>query len=529
MLEGIAIILTIVLFWILLYICINGVVNFSNFFSPFGKGKTTEGFSSALMYDVISVNEEKGDDINSPPFGYIAGTGINEGKFVSIFPLEEIPTSGIKYGYQRVTTSAGDKMVPVTEDAIYAAVEKANTALLGSEIMTIPIIVHREKTTTTNIVGIDDVRSIMRQVELAFFNNNAPGKTNLYINWKVEEGADFIDNTTDASKKIDIAAYNNYLLSRSSIDNLNMYGKTPHLFILDKNSKISEGGAAFSYLTENPENPSFVVFQGNSINQGRISNIDEKPFIQELCKLLGLRSDEGIDALNVMGSSTSGLVIDISQQITLKQQGSLLAIKKEDSSQVKMSDETKALLDKVEETQKDYKDNYYDTIQYRDSEEEIRAQMKEEGTGVAYVIDKDGNRVALGKASTQPNQLYHTVGSYPFGSANYVPKYDDAVYLSKLTGETTATTLEDTADMKGGFCKQEANFPLKIDEKCRSLDKDNCASTSCCVLLGGAKCVAGNTEGPTLSKYYSDSTIANRDYYYYLGKCYGHCPERDPL
>lgn len=525
MLTGVVIILTIILFWILIYICINGVVNFSKYLSPFERTKTTEGFSSTIMYDVI----RKTEDMTEPPFGYVVGSGINEGKFVSVFPLEEIPSSGVKYGYERVTTSAGDKMVPITEDAIYTAVETANTALLGSDMMTIPIIVHREKTTTKNIVGIDDVRSIIRQVELAFFNNSAPGKKNLFINWKVEEGTDFVDNTDDASKKTDTDTYNNYLLTRNPIDKLSMYGKTPHLFILDKNEKIDGGGAAFSYLSETLENPSFVVFQGNSLNQGRISNIDEKPFIQELCKLLGLRSDEGLDVLNVMGSSTSGLDIDMSQQITLKQQGSLLAIKKEDSSQVNMSEETKDLIDKVEETQKDYKDNYYDTVQYRDSEEEIRAQMKEEGTGLAYVIDKDGNRVALGKASTQPNQLYHTVGSYPFGSANYVPKYDDAVYLSKLTGETTATTLEDTADMKGGFCKQEANFPLKIDEKCRALDKNNCASTSCCVLLGGAKCVAGNVEGPTLSKYYSDSTIVNRDYYYYQGKCYGHCPERDPL
>ena len=155
--------------------------------------------------------------------------------------------------------------------------------------------------------------------------------------------------------------------------------------------------------------------------------------------------------------------------------------------------------------------------------------MKQDGTDAAYVVDQNGNRVALSKVKTQPDQLYYTAGSYPFGSANYVPNYEDSVYLSKLTGETMATPLENTAAMKGGFCTQEAHNPLKIDEMCQAMDKNKCASTSCCVLLGGAKCVGGTGNGPTMTGHYSDVTIRDRDYYYYQGKCYGNCPQHNPF
>ena len=61
-------------------------------------------------------------------------------------------------------------------------------------------------------------------------------------------------------------------------------------------------------------------------------------------------------------------------------------------------------------------------------------------------------------------------------------------------------------------------------EECGKLEKDACASTSCCVLLGGSRCVGGNEKGPTMKANYGDITIINRDHYFYKGKCYGNCP-----
>ena len=64
---------------------------------------------------------------------------------------------------------------------------------------------------------------------------------------------------------------------------------------------------------------------------------------------------------------------------------------------------------------------------------------------------------------------------------------------------------------------------MKIEETCMKMDKNQCASTQCCVLLGGSKCVAGNEQGPLNKTQYSDPLLKNREYYYYMSKCYGHC------
>ena len=76
----------------------------------------------------------------------------------------------------------------------------------------------------------------------------------------------------------------------------------------------------------------------------------------------------------------------------------------------------------------------------------------------------------------------------------------------------------------GGFCEYHKHSPIKIEEECGKLEKDACASTSCCVLLGGSRCVGGNENGPTMKANYGDITILNRDHYFYKGKCYGNCP-----
>jgi hypothetical protein len=64
-----------------------------------------------------------------------------------------------------------------------------------------------------------------------------------------------------------------------------------------------------------------------------------------------------------------------------------------------------------------------------------------------------------------------------------------------------------------------------LEEKCNAVAPESCASTSCCVLLGGEKCVSGNENGPYMTANYTDYTLTarNKDFYYYQGKCYGNC------
>jgi len=76
-----------------------------------------------------------------------------------------------------------------------------------------------------------------------------------------------------------------------------------------------------------------------------------------------------------------------------------------------------------------------------------------------------------------------------------------------------------------GFCEKYRDQPIELEKRCQAMDKNTCASTSCCVLLGGQKCVHGDEYGPTAKANYSDIFVTNRDYYYYKGMCYGVCPK----
>ena len=72
------------------------------------------------------------------------------------------------------------------------------------------------------------------------------------------------------------------------------------------------------------------------------------------------------------------------------------------------------------------------------------------------------------------------------------------------------------------FCKSNS---ASLKESCAKLTKKNCNSTSCCVVLNGKDCVAGNQDGPTFkTESGQDITV---DYYYYQNKCYGNgCPTK---
>jgi hypothetical protein len=118
-------------------------------------------------------------------------------------------------------------------------------------------------------------------------------------------------------------------------------------------------------------------------------------------------------------------------------------------------------------------------------------------------------------------------GSFSNNTGNYVPNYENSIYLSKTTGQSYMAPVIPLPAFSSsmpqnplGFC---GDTTQNMEDNCNSLPAGVCASTQCCVLLGGKKCVAGNQFGPTMGSNYSDMLIPNRDYYYYSGKCYGNC------
>jgi len=147
-----------------------------------------------------------------------------------------------------------------------------------------------------------------------------------------------------------------------------------------------------------------------------------------------------------------------------------------------------------------------------------------DAAGVAFVAGTDGKMVALkptGDLGAGPT--YYQPGSYKFGSATYVPSYEDSVYLSKTTGQSSTSSYLDAATMKGGACSYYKDQPKKLEEMCLAVDNNNCGAMSCCVLLGGSKCVSGSALGPHNKLNYGDITLRDKDYYYHDGKCYGNC------
>jgi hypothetical protein len=147
--------------------------------------------------------------------------------------------------------------------------------------------------------------------------------------------------------------------------------------------------------------------------------------------------------------------------------------------------------------------------------------------GTYYQYDQNGNMIEIQNTEAEFSPvLYYVPGAYKFGSSNYVPNYEDSVYLSRTTRQSQTTPVYNTASMLGGFCAQYKNDTNALEEKCAALDLNACASTSCCALLGGQKCVAGNENGPKNLANYTDYSLKNRDFYYYQGKCYGNCQNK---
>jgi len=162
---------------------------------------------------------------------------------------------------------------------------------------------------------------------------------------------------------------------------------------------------------------------------------------------------------------------------------------------------------------------YHDDLQATGSNNIYNTEM-----GKAQVYDVNGNLVDVVSNAVQGNIVYYQPGSYKYGATSYVPYYEDSVFLSRSINAIVNTPTYVTTNVGGGFCNKYKTDSIKLEEQCNIINNETCAATTCCVLLGGQKCVAGGESGPTMKDNYSDFKILNKDFYYYQGKCYGNCP-----
>lgn len=179
-------------------------------------------------------------------------------------------------------------------------------------------------------------------------------------------------------------------------------------------------------------------------------------------------------------------------------------------------------LDSSSTSNSNYNSDNYDMTYHADPTKQTQQDSSTAGVGKMW-IDISGSLVAVPYSDISNTTLYHSSGSYTFNPPAYVPNYEESVFLSKLTNEPTTSYTHNLATNQNGFCASTQTSTIERDKNCNSLDKNVCASTDCCILLGGEKCIAGNQNGPTNKTHYSDITIQNRDYYYYKGDCFGNC------
>lgn len=162
---------------------------------------------------------------------------------------------------------------------------------------------------------------------------------------------------------------------------------------------------------------------------------------------------------------------------------------------------------------------YHDDLQSIGSNNIYNTKM-----GSAKVYDVKGDLIDVVSNAVQDKIVYYQPGSFKYGASSYVPYYEDSVFLHKGMNAYINRPVYETSSQGSGICNTYKNDINALEDKCNSIDNDTCAATTCCVLLGGQKCVAGDKYGPSLKSNYSDFMIVNKDFYYYQGKCHGNCP-----
>ena len=283
----------------------------------------------------------------------------------------------------------------------------------------------------------------------------------------------YVDSTTGLTKRVSAQIASGYYIDASGYLGAVPYGYSASK---DKRSYVPLSNAAQFSLAVNVNE--------NAILDASINIIQSK--------------------INANPPPDSATLLDLQQQLAKLQQQKVTNI---DSNKVSSSN---------------YNSNNYDITYHADPLKEKQGDESSAGPGKMWV-KIDGKLVSVPYNDVSNTTLYNSPGTYQFNSASYVPNYEESVFLSKLTNEPTTAKVSNLPVNEQGFCESTKSSVIERDAKCNALDKNVCSSTSCCVLLGGEKCVAGDASGPSVKSNYSDTTIINRDYYYYQGKCYGNC------
>lgn len=171
-----------------------------------------------------------------------------------------------------------------------------------------------------------------------------------------------------------------------------------------------------------------------------------------------------------------------------------------------------------------YDSNNYDVEYHNDlTDKNAQTGIYDTKFGSMFVKSDKGEIIEVPYQKDQVLSTYYEPGSFVYNASSYVPNYEDSILLTKTLGKENLKPMGITTDITGGFCNQMKNDPTAMEQTCDKIPANQCSSTTCCVLIGGQKCVAGDKYGPNNRANFTDPYLVNKDFYYYLGKCYGNC------
>ena len=151
------------------------VLSYLNWKNQEGFTSTTYEYAYTNKYDSTRTDIHPHGKKNVLPYGYMDphvdqnGVDIvpNQGeihRYRSVFALELMPANGVApFGYEK--SSDGRYIIPTTQDTIYAAIQKSNTALIGGTMVEVPL----------TIIGHNDVNNRKRNMTNLAFATDVSG------------------------------------------------------------------------------------------------------------------------------------------------------------------------------------------------------------------------------------------------------------------------------------------------------------------------------------------------------------------
>ena len=98
---------------------------------------------------------------------------------------------------------------------------------------------------------------------------------------------------------------------------------------------------------------------------------------------------------------------------------------------------------------------------------------------------------------------------------------------NKNIGKVVTIEAMSDSSFAAAFCNEYKHNHTALEKNCNKMHHKECKRSTCCILLNGKKCVAGNAKGPIFFGHGDKPNINN--YWHYKNTCYpgtGKCPQK---